>query len=86
MTVYDVDTRCLIATEQKRAAIRSLVDKPQANADGSFDLYFGPRLRQARKACGSRLSRVKGGGPLPASTALKRRPSTARGNLMTSLR
>jgi hypothetical protein len=43
MTVYDVDTRCLIATDQDRAAIRSLLDKPQANADGSYDLYFGPK-------------------------------------------
>jgi hypothetical protein len=43
MTLYDVDTRCLIATDQNRAAIRSLVDKPQANADGSYDLYFGPK-------------------------------------------
>ena len=42
MTVYDVDTRCLIATGQDKAAIRSLLDKPQANADGSFDIYFGP--------------------------------------------
>jgi hypothetical protein len=43
MTVYDVDTRCLIATDQDRAAIRSLLDKPQANADGSYDLYLGPQ-------------------------------------------
>ena len=43
MTVYDVDTRCLIATDQDKAAIRSLLDKPQANADGSYDLYFGPK-------------------------------------------
>ena len=43
MTVYDVNTRCLIATDQNKAAIRSLVDKPQANADGSYDLYFGPK-------------------------------------------
>jgi hypothetical protein len=43
MTVYDVDTRCLIATDQDRAAIRSLLDKPQANANGSYDLYFGPK-------------------------------------------
>ena len=43
MTLYDVDTRCLIATDQDRAAIRSLLDKPQANADGSYDLYFGPK-------------------------------------------
>jgi len=41
MTVYDVDTRCLIATDQDKAAIRSLMDKPQANANGSYDLYFG---------------------------------------------
>ena len=38
-----MDTRCLIATDQDRAAIRSLLDKPQANADGSYDLYFGPQ-------------------------------------------
>ncbi len=43
MTVYDVDTRCLIATDQDRAAIRSLLDRPQASADGSYDLYFGPK-------------------------------------------
>ncbi len=43
MTVYDGDTRCLIATDQDKPAIRSLVDKPLANADGSYDLYFGPK-------------------------------------------
>ena len=43
MTVYDVDTRCLIATDQDRAAIRSLLDHPQVNADGSYDIYFGPK-------------------------------------------
>ncbi|MGO8749465.1 MAG: DUF1214 domain-containing protein [Thermoguttaceae bacterium] len=43
MTVYDVDTRCLIATGQDKAAVRSHLDKPQANADGSYDLHFGPR-------------------------------------------
>ena len=34
---------CLIATDQDRAAIRSLVDKPRANADGSYDIFFGPK-------------------------------------------
>jgi hypothetical protein len=43
MTVYDVDTRYLIATDQDRAAIRSHIDKPQANPDGSCDIYFGPK-------------------------------------------
>ena len=74
MTVYDVDTRCLIATDQDKAAIRSLVDKPQANADGSYDLYFGPKAPvagggQAGGHGRSRPSRARGGGPGSASTA-----------------
>ena len=50
MTVYDVDTRCLIATAQDRAAIRSHLDKPQANANGSFDLWFGPTSPPGKEA------------------------------------
>jgi len=42
MTLYNADTRSMIVTDQDRAAIRSLLDKPQANTDGSYDLYFGP--------------------------------------------
>ncbi len=42
-TVYDINTRTLIATDQDRAAVRSHMDNPQANADGSYDLYFGPK-------------------------------------------
>jgi hypothetical protein len=41
-TVYDVDTRSEIVTDQGKAAIRSLFEKPQPNPDGSIDLYFGP--------------------------------------------
>ncbi len=41
-TVYDVDTRALIATDQNRAAMRSHIDELQANADGSYTFYFGP--------------------------------------------
>jgi hypothetical protein len=41
-TVYDVDTRSEIVTDQDKAAIRSLFEKPQPNPDGSIDLYFGP--------------------------------------------
>jgi hypothetical protein len=41
-TVYDNDTRTLIATDQNRAAVRSHMDKVQENPDGSYDLYFGP--------------------------------------------
>ncbi len=42
-TVYDNDTRTLIATDQDRAAVRSHLEKLQVNADGSYDLYFGPK-------------------------------------------
>jgi hypothetical protein len=45
-----VDTRCLIATDQDRAAIRSLLDKPQASADGSYELYFGPKAPAGKEA------------------------------------
>lgn len=41
-TVYDAETRVLIETPQNRAAVRSHRDNPQANDDGSFDIYFGP--------------------------------------------
>lgn len=48
-TVYDADTRCMIATDQDRAALRSLIEKPQPNADGSYDLYFGPKAPAGRE-------------------------------------
>lgn len=32
----------MIATDQDRAALRSLIEKPQPSEDGSYDLYFGP--------------------------------------------
>jgi hypothetical protein len=41
-TVYDVDTRSEIATDQDKAAVRSLFEKPKPNPDGTIDLYFGP--------------------------------------------
>ena len=48
-TVYDTNTRTLIATDQDRAAIRSHLDKPQANEDGSYDLYFGPEAPEGKE-------------------------------------
>jgi hypothetical protein len=42
-TVYDTNTRSEIATDQHKAAIRSLFEKPKPNPDGSIDLYFGPK-------------------------------------------
>jgi hypothetical protein len=43
VTVYDATTRCEIVTDQHKAAIRSLFEKPKPNPDGSLDLYFGPK-------------------------------------------
>jgi len=43
-TVYDVDTRSEIATDQNKAAVRSLFEKPEPNPDGSYDIYFGPTV------------------------------------------
>ncbi|MDX2433017.1 MAG: DUF1214 domain-containing protein [Desulfobacterales bacterium] len=42
VTVYDSETRTIINTDQGRGAVRMLFEKPQANADGSFDIHFGP--------------------------------------------
>ena len=43
VTVYDAYTRCLIETPLMRAAVRSHLDKPVANADGSYEIAFGPK-------------------------------------------
>jgi hypothetical protein len=42
VTVYDSETRTIIDTDQGRGAVRMMFEKPTANADGSFDVYFGP--------------------------------------------
>jgi hypothetical protein len=41
--VYEVATRSMIDTDQKKSALSSTEDL-QKNADGSVDLYFGPEL------------------------------------------
>jgi len=42
ISVYDIATRCLIDNEQKNADLSSRKDLVK-NADGSVDLYFGPK-------------------------------------------
>ena len=41
MTVYDIDSRCLIDNPQRKADLSSRQDLKK-NPDGSIDLYFGP--------------------------------------------
>jgi len=48
-TVYDSDTRVLIATDQNRAALRSHVDNLPVNADGSYTFYFGPKAPEGKE-------------------------------------
>lgn len=43
VTVYDSATHCIIDSGQGRGAVRSIFEKPKANSDGSFDIYFGPK-------------------------------------------
>jgi hypothetical protein len=42
ITIYDTATRCLIDNPQKNADLSSRKDLIK-NADGSVDLYFGPK-------------------------------------------
>lgn len=42
MTLYDIDTRCLIDNPQRKADLSSRQEQLKQNADGSVDLYFGP--------------------------------------------
>jgi hypothetical protein len=48
-TIYDVDTRSQIATDQNKGALSSLFEKFQANTDGSIDLYFGPQASAGKE-------------------------------------
>ena len=42
VTVYDSGTRTIMNTDQGRGAVRMMFEKPTANADGNFDVFFGP--------------------------------------------
>lgn len=42
VTVYDIDTRCLIDNEQERGDRGSRDAELNVNPDGSVDIYFGP--------------------------------------------
>ena len=42
LTIYDTATRSMIQNERNDAAVSSY-DKLKTNADGSVDLYFGPK-------------------------------------------
>lgn len=49
VTVYDSETRTIINTDQGRGAVRMMFEKPKANTDGSFDVYFGPNAPKGKE-------------------------------------
>jgi hypothetical protein len=50
VTVYDVDTRCLIDNEQQRGDRGSRDTELAVNADGTVDLFFGPSVAKGRES------------------------------------
>jgi hypothetical protein len=42
-TLYDNQTRSMLQTDQEFPAVGSLTKGLQTNADGSVDVYFGPK-------------------------------------------
>ena len=63
-TVYDAETRCLIETPLDRAAVRSHLDQPRANSDGSYDIYFGPEAPGGMESNWVQTIREKGWFPM----------------------
>lgn len=49
LTVYDIETRCLIENPQRKADLSSR-QALQKNPDGSVDLYFGPNAPAGKEA------------------------------------
>jgi hypothetical protein len=49
VTIYDAATRSEVQTAQDKAALRSLYEKFTPGADGSVDLYFGPRAPNGKE-------------------------------------
>ena len=50
MCVYDPQTRSMLQTDQTFPSKQSQRDKLITNADGSIDLYFGPKAPAGREA------------------------------------
>lgn len=48
VTLYDPETRSLLATGQIKPSV-SLYDEPVQNEDGSYDIYFGPKAPEGKE-------------------------------------
>ena len=48
VTLYDVTTRSLLQTDQPKPSVNSF-GEPEQNADGSYDIYFGPKAPEGKE-------------------------------------
>jgi len=48
ITVYDNQTRCMLQTDQRLPGVTSLQSDIVRNADGSYDVYFGPEKPEGK--------------------------------------
>ena len=48
VTLYDVTTRSLLQTDQPKPSVNTF-DNPEQNADGSYDIYFGPSAPEGKE-------------------------------------
>src|SRR5208283_3351328 len=82
--VYDTQTRSMLQTDQQFPTKGSHSAGIEKNADGSYDLYFGPRRQPVKKATGFRPFPAEDGSRSFASTARWSRGSTKRGGRANS--
>src|SRR5262245_19609473 len=50
VSVYDIDTRTYVRNETQKAEVSSKSTELQKNADGSVDLYFGPKAPTGKES------------------------------------
>ena len=85
VTLYEAENASGLANGQPFPSLGSR-DKPAQNADGSTDLYLGPKAPRANKATGSPPCPARGISPYSGSTARPKPPSTRAGSQATSRR
>lgn len=85
VTLYEAENASGLANGRPFPSL-GLRDKPAQNADGSTDLYLGPKAPNGKKATGSRPCPAKGISPFSCSTARPKPPSTRVGSRATSKR
>jgi hypothetical protein len=84
LTVYDAETRSQIRTDQNKAALRSMFELADADADTPSTCISVLRPPTGQKADGSRRFPARAGSCTSASTDPRDQPSTAPGNCPTS--